>query len=281
MILVIGGTGYVGRFLVKRLLGQGEPFRCLVRKSSDTSQLARLGVPFVYGDLEEVRSIAAALSGVEEVISLAPIRLAEGFVRTCAGSEVRRAMFLSSTRRFSKVPSRSVDEVIRGEEVVRRCPVDSTVLRPTMIYGPGQDRNMDRLKQYLRKYRVISVPGDGNSLQQPVYVGDVIGAMEAALRSDRTANRSYNIAGACPLTYNEMIDIVADAIGVKVVKVHIPMGVFLVLVKLYGRLRSSPEVMVEQILRLNEDKCFDLRNAAQDFGYRPLCFEEGIRRTLS
>ena len=281
MIWVAGGTGYTGGFLVRRLARTGHRFRCFVRRSSTASRILSTGADVVYGDLEDVSSIARTIEDATVVVSVAHIEFARNIVAACRGSDVQRGVFLSSTRRYSGYAARSVEEVVEGERGLEGCPFPLTVLRPTMVYGPEDDRNMAQLRAYLRRYRVIPIFGPGTYLQQPVYVEDVIDAILSVLADDRTMNREYTVAGPCPLTYNEVIDTISRALGIRSVKAHLPLGLSLLLARVYGKLWANPKIQVEQIQRLNEHKAFEIGPARADFGYDPISFEEGMRRTMA
>ena len=278
MIWIAGATGYTGGFLVRRLARAGYRCRCFVRPSSSVSGVRATGAEIVYGDLADLDSISRTLGGATIVLSAAHIRFARNIVDACRGLDVCRAVFLSSTRRFSSYASRSVQEVIEAERALEGCPLPLTLLRPTMIYGPGEDRNMARLRAYLRRYRVIPIFGPGTYLQQPVYVGDVADAILSVLARGRTVNRAYTIAGPYALTYNEVIDTISRVSGIRTAKIHMPLGPSILLARLYEGLSSTAKVRVEQIKRLNEHKVFDIDAARTDFGYDPVPFEEGMRR---
>ena len=101
-----------------------------------------------------------------------------------------------------------------------------------------------------------------------------------SLDAEKAVGRSYNVSGAEPLTYNQLIDTVCEALGRRVRKVHMAVAP---LVTALSAIEHSPvrlPIKAEQILRLNEDKAFDSHEAIEDFGYRPRSFSEGIRLEL-
>ncbi|NLD43956.1 MAG: hypothetical protein GX657_10730 [Chloroflexi bacterium] len=140
---------------------------------------------------------------------------------------------------------------------------------------------MARLIGYIRRFPVLPILGDGESLQQPVYVRDLSDAVAACLGTGCTVRRSYNVSGAAPLTYNAVVDTVAAALGRRVAKAHLPLGVARAVVAAQQCVLPRPLLRVEQVLRLNENKVFSHEEAARDFGYRPLAFEEGIRYEIA
>lgn len=268
MILVTGATGYTGAFLLPRLAAWGEPLRCLVRPSSDRRLLDSLPVEVCTGDLEDPASLPPALAGVRLVFHLAHIRYTPALL-ACAPAGVERLVLVSSQRRFSKVPSPSVDEVVAGEESALNSPLPWTLLRPSMIYGPGQDRNLSRLAAYLRKRPWIPVCGHGRALQQPLHVEDLVEALLAAARCPQALRRCYDLAGPEALSYDALIDQVAAALGLRARKVHLPLSLVLagLWVARLGGLR--PGLEAEQFRRLQEDKDCAIDAARVDLGFAP------------
>ena len=275
MILVTGATGYTGRFLMQHLLRTGRPLRCLVRPTSELAELERWGVEIWTGDLAKPEEIRGAFAGVKQVVHLAHIRYTPTVV-DCLSDSVEQAVLVSSLRRFSQIPSSSVDEVIEGEDYAVQHSIRCTILRPSMIYGPGDDRNISRLVAHLRRYPWIPVFGSGDYLQQPVYVEDVAGSILTALQSPQTIGKSYALAGLEALAYNRLIDLVGAAIGVKPVKIHLPVGLALAGLWCLQKAGVWVGVDMEQIRRLQEDRSFSIAEAQADLNFTPVNFEQGL-----
>jgi nucleoside-diphosphate-sugar epimerase len=283
MILVTGATGYTGRFLIQKLLDQGRTVRLLVRASSDLSGIdagaIETGViQIVTGDLEQAGNSAAAFAGVRTVLHLAGMEHARALCDQLEG-EVERVVVTSSLRRFSRIPSATVDKVVRGEQELIESGVPNTILRPSMIFGPGNDRNISRLAAQLRRSRFVPIFGNGRHLMQPVFVGDLVAAIVACLEEPATSGRAYAIAGADPLSYDELIDVVGTAVGCAPVKIHLPCWPALTAIWCADRLGLRLPVSSEQVHRLQEDKAFSIEAARADFGYSPLGFSEAIKQT--
>lgn len=279
-VLVTGATGYTGRYIVEALLAAGESARCLARPASDTERLRALGVPVVEGDLEDPGSLAHALEGVDAVLCASHIRFARHVSEACARVGVERALFFSSTWRSSKVATPEVSAVIEGETAVEESGLDATVLRPTMIYGPGEDRNISRLRHHLRVARVHPIFCGGEQLVQPVYVADVAQAAVTAIRSRCSIRKVYEIAGRDAIPYRQMIDTVCAAVGRTVIKVYIPSAIGLPLVRLYGMMSRAPRLSVDQVRRMAEDRAFDTTKAEEELAFAPRGFSEGLRDAM-
>lgn len=274
MIFLTGATGYTGQFVLDALLRAGEHARCLVRR--DLPKCESDGVSFHKGDLERPESFADALAGCTSAISVAHIRFAPQLVDACSKAGVKRAVFFSSARRFSKVNADSVDAVIAGEEAVISSDLDYTLLRPSMIYGPGDDRNLSRLYAFLNRHRLMPIFGTGDNLVQPVYVEDVATAVISALWRTGAIGKAYTLAGPQPMTYCDMIDTLARVAERLVLKIHIPLFVALPLVGLCEKWLPNFPLQADQVRRMNEDRAFDISESRRELGFLPRNFERGV-----
>lgn len=284
-VLLTGATGFTGSHLLEQLLAAGIRPRCLVRPASAAAanELRARGADVALGDIADPASLAAALGGVDTLLNTASIGFGHGpgLVEAAERAGVRRAIFISTTAIFTTLEAKTKSVRETAEARIRAGSLAWTIIRPTMIYGTPRDRNMIRLVRYLRRWPVIPVIGDGEHLQQPVYVGDVARAVLLALKSDQTIGRAYNIAGREPLTFNQVIDTVARLLGRRVYKLHLPVAPIVAPLRLLERTGLRFPIKAEQILRLNENKVFDYSEAARDFGYAPISFEEGIAREIA
>ncbi|MCA9947213.1 MAG: hypothetical protein KC449_27225, partial [Anaerolineales bacterium] len=134
--------------------------------------------------------------------------------------------------------------------------------------------------KFLQASPIIPVFGSGNYLQQPIYVGDVAKAIVQVALQMQTIGKIYNISGKAPLTYNEVIDTVAQLLKKKVYRLHLPVKGVITLLDLLARFSIPFPIRSEQVLRLNEDKAFAYTEASADFDFRPLAFCEGLRLEL-
>jgi nucleoside-diphosphate-sugar epimerase len=147
--------------------------------------------------------------------------------------------------------------------------LDWTILRPTMIYGTARDRNISRLLRFLSRWPFF--PICGNALWQPIYVEDLADAVVAALDRPTTSGHVYNLAGAYPLHFDDLVRTAARTLFRRVMLVRVPIAAATVAA------RTTHVVTPEQIRRLAEDKAFDFTEATRDFDFHPRSFAEGVR----
>lgn len=279
--LVTGATGFTGEHVVKKLLQGSNEVVAFARPCSRMDWLRGQGVPIHLGDLGDQSSLQSALHDVEVLLNVASLGFghAANVVAAAEAAGVQRAVFVSTTAVFTSLPSPSKAGRLNAERLIQSSQLRYTILRPTMIYGTPRDRNVWRLINYLRTWPVVPVVGSGLALQQPVYVEDVAQAILKAVQCDDSIGRIYNLAGASPLSFLDMIDTVCRQLRRSVARLHIPLSPARVAARILRPLGLP--VTPEQVQRLSEDKAFDISPARSDLCYTPLSFSDGLTRELS
>ncbi len=280
-ILVTGATGFTGQRVLPLLKGKGD-VRCFVRSTSDIQKITNFDYEIAYGDLADLASLKHAMTGCDALINISSLGFghAPGIVKTAEECGIKRAVFISTTALFTQLNADSKSLRQEAEDRINASNLNWTILRPTMIYGAPDDRNMIWLIRFIARSPLIPVFGSGDYLQQPVHVKDVAESIVAVLFIDETIKKEFNISGKFPHTYNELVDLTAGALDKKVVKLHIPFKPSLYAFRLYEKLSKKPWIRCEQIIRLNEHKNFDYSAAKKVFGFDPISFQEGITKEV-
>lgn len=281
MILVTGATSHTGSYLVRQLIDRGYPVRCLVRTPMNESYLPKEKIEIVVGDFHNPETIFPALDQIKTLVHVAHIRFAADIVPLCRKAGVSRAIFMSSTRRFTKFPCPTATEVMEGEEIIRKSGLNYTILRPSMIYGGARDNNMTKLVHQVRHHFIFPLFGGGNNLIQPIFVLDLVKTIIDCLENDQTTGREYTLAGPAPFSYRECVNMIARELNRKIILIPVPLGLCLFLARIYEKTTSKPRVTAEQIRRFGEDKVFDIQPARTEIGFNPRPFSEGIGMKLA
>jgi uncharacterized protein YbjT (DUF2867 family) len=268
VILLVGATGFLGSAVAARLAHR-HPI-ALVRPTSNSSVLPP-EIEIRQGDLAQ----PLPLDGVDSLVYCASMGFGHvpPLIAQLERSTVKRAVFLSTTAIFTSLPSASLQLRRAAEDAVSSSTLAWTILRPTMIYGTERDRNISRLLRFLKRSPVF--PLCGNALWQPIHVDDLADAVVASLDSPRTINMTYNVAGAEPLRFADLIRTAARALHRPVLLAPVPVPAAILAAKL------TRVVTAEQIRRLTEDKAFPFGEAARDFGFNPRSFAAGVRLEAS
>jgi uncharacterized protein YbjT (DUF2867 family) len=275
-VLVTGGTGLLGGALLGLLLAEGHEVRCLVRAESPrASRLDPLPLELVRGDARDTPALSRALSGMDALLHVAGIEYSPQVVEAARRAGVGRLVAVSSTSAHSAYPFRSGPK-LRMEELVRESGLEYTIVRPSMIYGSELDKNMHRLLRFLDRSPVYPMFGSGENLWQPVYHEDCARGVYEALVRPAAVGQSYDLPGAEPLPYLELVRTAASSLGRKPRIVRLPLEPVRLALAAAERLRLPLPIRSEQVLRLREDKAYPYDKAQRELGYSPRPFREGI-----
>ncbi len=219
---------------------------------------------------------------IEDWLCLAPIWVLQDHFPLLESYRVQRIVALSSTSRFTKTKSPDAAEkaiaarLIEGEENLKTWAtskgIEWVLLRPTLIYGRGRDKNIAEIAHFIRRFKFFPLLGKANGLRQPIHVEDVAKACIAALKSPLAKNRAYNISGDETLPYREMVSRVFASLHRSPRLLPIPLAVFALAVaciRLLPRYRHWSVAMAE---RMNSNLIFDHSDAIEDFGFSPRPF---------
>lgn len=284
-VLVTGGSGFLGRYVIERLVDRGHEVVALARSADAAARVDALGASAIPGDLDDPASVDAAFHAAEAGALANVASLGFGHAPTIVSAAedagLRRAVFVSTTAIFTALNAGSKTVRVAAEETIQASALDWTIIRPTMIYGDPGDRNIARLLRLLRKTPIVPLPGDGHRLQQPVHAGDVADAIVAAVEREQAIGRAYDVAGPEPISFREVVEQSAEAVGRNPRLVSIPLGPVMAAVRVYERIAPRPRIKAEQLDRLQEDKAFEISAAKEDWATTRARSPKGSRRRRS
>ncbi len=293
-VLVTGGSGFVGREIVRQLLAAGHTPRVLARGT----RRSEAGIEIVRGSVLEPETLTAAVAGCDTVIHLVGIISEIGpqsyeRVHTEGTRNALAAAMAAGVSRWIQMSALGTrpDATARyhrskwaAEEAVRANGLAWTIFRPSLIYGPG-DGFVNLFARMSRWSPVLPVMGAGQCLLQPVAVEDVARCFVAALAQPSSVGRTYDLCGRERLSFNAVLDEILAATGRRRPKLHLPMPIARLQARLLEwvfptLLRQAPPLNRDQLLMLAEDNVGDPEPAARDFGFEPVSFRAGIRAFL-
>ena len=265
---VFGGSGFIGRYVVKRLARAGHTVRVAVTDPGGARFLQTQGkvgqiVPLAAGVTDE-EAVARAVAGADLVVNLVGIlferragdfqRLhAEGagrVARLSAAAGATRLVHVSAIGADPASPSAYGRTKAEGEAAVRAAFPSATILRPSIVFGP-EDGFFNRFAGLSRLLPFMPVIA-GDTRFQPVYVGDVADAVLAAAERDDAPGRTYELAGPRSHTFRELLRYILEVTGRRRPMVNIPMGLARVQARL-GEFLPNPPLTRDQLLMLQRD----------------------------
>jgi len=288
-ILVTGGTGFLGRHVARALVARGYLPRLLVRVGSESRipEDIRSACRVTLGDVTDPESVENAVQGTSAIVHLAGIvrefpgkgitfdrvhvKATRNAVKAARRWEISRFVHVSALGARPGAPGAFFDSKGRGEEIVRNSDLRWTVFRPSAIFGRG-DRFIDTLVRVLGRSPVAAVPGDGRVRFQPVFVEDVAFGIADAVSRPPTEGRSFDIGGPESFSLDELMDTVAQALGRRVAKVHVPLPLLRSVVPFLSRFERFP-ISPEEIEILAADSICESGPYWSDIRRTPLSLQ--------
>jgi uncharacterized protein YbjT (DUF2867 family) len=254
---VLGGSGFIGRYVVKRLAARGEVIAVGCRNAEAAKHLKPLGdvgqiAPLNVGIGDETL-LPAFLAGNDSLVNCvgilreaggqtfelvhhtAPARLAR-FAREAG---VDRFVHISAIGADPRSSSAYARTKAAGEQAVRDAFPTVTILRPSVVFGP-EDQFFNRFATMAMFSPVLPLIGGGETRFQPVYVGDVADAVVTCLADPATAGRTYELGGPKIYTFREVLELVLHEIRRKRRFIDLPFGLAAVQAKFMSILPSPP-----------------------------------------
>lgn len=318
-ILVTGATGFVGSHLTAKLIKEGYQVKALVRPNSPSNNiktLAAQGVELVQGDITDKAAVDQAVSGADKVFHIAALfRQAKhpdqiywdvnvagtrNVLDACLKHKVKRVIHCSTIGVLSHIEKPPADETYpynpgdiyqetkaEGEKLALRYSKEKglsvVVVRPAMIYGPG-DLRLLKLFKSIAKRKFIMI-GNGKTLAHFVYVADLVSGFLLAAERDGVSGEIFTFAENSHITLNELTAIIAKELGVTIPKIHIPAKP----VQLAGSICEwlckpfgiEPPLYRRRVDFFTKDRSFNINKAKNRLGYNPkVNIEEGVQRTI-
>jgi len=303
---VLGATSLVGAELLPLLIKNGWQIRAYTRQSRE-----RVDAGIEWRQIDDViipeQSSYYGLPVEDDIrmtepettywVCLVPIWVLPNYLNLLAALGARRVVVLSSTSRFTKdrssdrleqaIAQRLVDGEERFIDWAKKRGVEWIILRPTLVYGMGCDKNIAEIALFIHRFKFFPLFEQAKGLRQPVHAADVAAACISALESKSKNSRAYNLSGGETLSYREMVGRVFSALGRRPTFIPIPLPIFWLAancLRVLPRYRHWSVAMAE---RMNQDLVFDHQEATNDLDFRPRPFQldaedmpEVVRNTL-
>ncbi|AFZ14325.1 Male sterility domain protein [Crinalium epipsammum PCC 9333] len=281
-----GATGLTGGLFLQRL-AQVTPqakVHCLVRSTSDRSAINTLNLNLIYhfGDTSNSETWEKSFSQNtwDTILHLAQLRQIPTILHSLKNADnTPRLIIIGTTGVYSKYNQYSA-EYKEAEAQLAKYPGSYCLLRPTMIYGSHQDKNLHKLIKFCYRYGFFPIFGSGNNLVQPIHADDIAKALLYVLQHPNIQG-DYDISGASIVSLRELLVLVEKQLGKPVRPITLPLNVGMwsatILESILGK--RAP-VRREQILRLEEDKDYPHDAAQRDLDFFPRTLEIGLQQEV-
>jgi len=291
-VLVTGGTGFIGSALVPRMVQAGYVPRLLVRRSP--APIPPPPVEVVVGDVTDVDTVRAALADATAVIHMAAatsvgrldpaiayrvnLGAASALVEACRQTGAR-LIVLSTQHVYLPAPGLYGRTKRMADRIFKESGVPVTILRPSLVYGPGSRGVFVRLATLVRKLPVIPVIGPGRWRMRPLFLDDLVEVILAVLARPELAGRTYDVGGPDLVTYDEFLSAICTAIGRRCRTMHLPLDVSFALAWILERILPTPPLTTDNVRGAVRDAHCDLRALERDLRPHLTSLTEGLERS--
>ena len=269
LITVYGGSGFVGRHVVRALARTGCRMRIGVRRPDLAGHLQPMGsvgqIHAVQANLRDRDSVRRAALGADALVNLVGILFAQGrqtfasvhtegahhVAEVAAELGVRAMVHMSALGADPESDSVYARSKAAGEEAVLEAYPDAAILRPSVIFGP-EDQFFNRFAAMARISPVLPLIGGGGTRFQPVFAGDVAGAAVAAIEGRALSGRIYELGGPQVLTFKEVLRWILKETGRRRLLVPIPFWLARLQAAVLGLL-PNPPLTLDQLRLLQRD----------------------------
>jgi uncharacterized protein YbjT (DUF2867 family) len=254
-VTVFGGTGFLGRRVVQRLLERDFSVRVASRHPERTAAIfpdVRLGIESIHADINDDRSVAAAVAAVEGVVNAVSLYVESGqetfhSVHVTGAARVARLVRDAGVERFIHVSgigsdAGSASPYIRsrgeGEKFVRDAFPAATLIRPSVMFGRG-DAFVGPVARMLRYLPIFPLFGHGQTKLQPAHAEDVAEAIARAIQTTQS-RMCYELGGPRVYTYRSLLEVIARHLRRKPLLVPTPFGLWHALASVAEMLPQPP-----------------------------------------
>lgn len=269
LVTVFGGSGFIGRYVVRALVKRGYRVRAAVRRPDLAGHLQPMGsvgqVHAVQANVRFPESVAKAIEGASGVVNLVGLLDETGSqkfdsVQAKGAETVAKAAADAGVTTFVQMSAIGADEgsgaqyatsKARGEHAVLQAMPSAVVLRPSIVFGP-EDEFFNRFASMARLSPALPAVGGGKTLFQPVYVGDVAEATAAVFNGHAKAGATYELGGPEVLSFRDLLERVLEYTGRKRAIVSLPFWLARIQAFLVSPLPGRP-ITADQITMLESD----------------------------
>ncbi len=296
-VVVFGGSGFIGRYVVKRLAAAGHPVRVACRDVERAKFLKPMGAVGQISPMQtNVRfpeTVNAACEGMDWVVNLVGILYQSGaqhfdsvqaegantIAKAAAAAGASRLVHVSAIGADPESDSLYAQSKAAGEAAVKAAFPAATVIRPSVVFGP-EDDFFNRFANLARCSPVLPLIGGGHTKMQPVYVGDVADAICKALEDDACAGETYELGGPRILSMKEIMEYTLVEAGMKRLLLPLPSAIAAVQASLLELLPKPPLTRDQLKLLAQDNVVSDGAKGFADLGITPTPVEAVVPRYL-
>jgi nucleoside-diphosphate-sugar epimerase len=304
-ILVTGGTGFLGKRLVQKLIDEGHHVSVFVRR--DNEDMPAKAVLY-RGDIRDKAALGKAFSGIDVVYHLAiclneadpemwdiNVSGTQNVVEMCRQKKIKHLIYMGSAGALGETRKPSKEDMpykprtwyekskVESEKIIRDSKVPYTIVRTTIILGP----NLVWMKIFEAAKKGYPIIGSGKNYFQLVYVDDVVRMLDIVKGNSKAINQIFHVASKDTPTYEEVYKMICEELKCKMTKKHIPVRAAYMMSSIHRikrKMQGKPPsltMMRSSMDRLIRNRIISIEKAKRILGFEPAyTTREAIRLTI-
>ena len=296
-IVIAGGAGFVGRNLIRIMKEDGfksEDITVLDSNMKNLKFLEKSGVKLVLADLSQKGEWEDELVEMDYLINLTAqisspeyalfkrnnIIAIKNLIVAAKKANLNKIIHFSSAAVLSVRQDNYAKTKLEGEELVKNSGLEYCILRPSLMYGSTDDKNIGYLINFADKYPFFPIPGSGKWPRQPVFIDDICELVITFVK-DFPVNQIYNINGKESIYFKDMIKAVLNEVDGYHFRLFLPVKVFKLAMMFYQKLNDGQEFTPDQVDSLTSKEIFPDYPWWDEFNIQPTNFDEGVRKMIN
>jgi nucleoside-diphosphate-sugar epimerase len=283
MILITGASGFIGEELIRSM---NEKVRVISRKNLKLGKNAEIFT----GNLTDREFVSKAMKGIDRVIHLASIinpndknifkvnvDATKYLVDEALKSNIKKFVYLSSDNVFLNIQDNYAKTKVEAEKIVGSLS-NNVILRPTVVYGKGDERYLGKIIKMSDKLPIIPIIGAGKF--QPIYVEDLVKCIVESVNNEEIRGK-YVVAGPTIISFRDFVSKINEIRGMKKIHIIVPSFFLKPFIFLYGILSKEPLITISQIKNMDKTRIYDTEQNKITFDYIPTKLDDGLRKSIA
>jgi len=293
-ILITGGGGFVGRNLIRVMIKEGfKPENIVVIDKDNLNFIKKYKVKIVVADLSEKGKWMNEFKNTDVVINLAAqisspdyepfkknnIESTKNIVEAMKKFKVKKILHFSSAAVLSVRKDFYAETKKEGEKLVINSGLNYCILRPSLMYGPTDDKNVGYLINFARKFHFLPIPGNGKSPRQPIYIDDIC-RLVIKILNNFPKNKIINVNGKEIVYFRDMVKIILKEVQGFKFRLFLPVKLFKIAMILYQKIIGENKFTTDQVDSLTSGDVFEIYPWWEEYNVKTTSFEEGVRKMI-
>ena len=294
LVLVTGSTGFIGRAVVDELLKQNYGVVAMARPGTIPPFAPHPNLSMIYSDITDYESYCDKVSKVDAIVHLAANKYhpklsytvnlagAKNMVRLCSEGKFKSKRIVNISSQSTKIKYRGVygESKRQSDVIIEQQELDWTTLKPSLVYGAGEETLFQTIRKYTEKLPFVPVIGNGKWELYPIDVVDLSRAIIKTLESPKSIHKVYDLGDPQKITFNNLVKLIQKQIGMSKPIIHVPALIGLLGVYVVTKIIPGFSITVDNVLGSTQNTDCNPNLAIKDLGLRLTTTSQGVAKYL-